>query len=94
MPEPDALGFEELPVFEVIPAVLEVLGQVEAGLGQAGVLDERELGVFERVQICRRKHPGVGDHDRVRHRVTGLKSFRRRDECDRLGLVSLEQVQL
>jgi hypothetical protein len=71
-----------------------VAGQVVGGLGDPGADDEGEAGVFDRVQVARGQHPGVGDHDHSGDAVAFLELLQDRQDGGGLGGVALEQVDL
>jgi hypothetical protein len=71
-----------------------MLGQVVGGLGDPGADDEPEPGVLQVVQVRRRGHPGVSDHDHVSYAMALRERAQHRDQGGGLGLVALEQVHL
>jgi hypothetical protein len=64
------------------------------GLGDPRADDEPEPGVLQRVQVRRREHSGVSDHDHVSHAMALRERAQHRDQGGGLGLVALEQVHL
>jgi hypothetical protein len=100
-PDPGGLARAHLPgrlqdlaVGEVVAVPFEVPGQVVGGLGDPRADDEPEPGVLQRVQVRRREHPGVSDHDHVPHARALRERAQHGDQGGGLGLAALEQVHL
>jgi hypothetical protein len=85
---------QDLPVGEVVAVPFEVPGQVVRGLGDPRADDEPEPGILQRVQVRRREHPGVSDHNDVLRAMALRERAQHWDQGGGLGLVALEQVHL
>ncbi len=72
----------------------EVFDEVVGGFTDPGPDDEREPGIFERVQIRGGEHPRIGNHDDVFDTVAVLEGPQHREEGGRFAGVAGERVDL
>ncbi len=88
-------GVDDLPVVERVPVPAEVGRQVDGCFRGAGADDEPQVRLLAAsVQISRRQHARVCDHDHVRDAVTSRELLDDRDDGQRLGLVALKAADL
>ena len=77
-----------------VAMVLEVGVQVVGNPGLLGADDERAAGIFQGVQVGRRQHARIRDHDQLGDGVAGLELLDHWHQRLRLCLVPLEQGDL